>query len=247
MNAVILAAGKGTRLKPYSDILPKPLMPIELDASGGFRTIIERLVSQIVAAGVTGIVVAVNYKAAMIMEALGDGEALGARIAYVHQSVLDGNAGAFHRARHFVRGDDVIVTDSDNLISDDAVFRKMRELHERERPAVTVGVCRVDDVRKFAIVKMDASGKAVDIFEKPQSAEGWGNLAKSGLMILSAETAALDPSAYVAPNGEYTTTQIIKHCIDAGKKVSLFDIEGGFKDIGTWGEYLPVLRAALGG
>ncbi len=245
MKAVILAAGKGTRLKPYSEILPKPLMPIELDANGGFRTIIERLVAQIVAAGVTEIVVAVNYKAAMIMEALGDGESLGAKISYVHQSKLDGNAGAFYRAAHLVKGDDVIVTDSDNLISDDAVFRKMRERHEREKAAVTVGVCRVTDVRKFAIVKTDAAGKPVDIFEKPESADGWGNLAKSGLMILSAETAALDPSVSVAPNGEFTTTQIIKHCIDAGRKVSLHDIEGGFKDIGTWAEYVPVFKSKL--
>ena len=83
MKAVILAAGKGTRLQPYSAILPKPLMPIELDENGGFRSILERLVLQIMRSGVSEIVIAVNYKAAMIMEALGDGASMGVRISWV--------------------------------------------------------------------------------------------------------------------------------------------------------------------
>jgi dTDP-glucose pyrophosphorylase len=245
MKAVILAAGKGTRLKPYSDILPKPLMPIELDETGAFRTILERLVLQIKRAGVTDIVIVVNYKADMIMEAMGDGSRLGLRIAYVHQSVLDGNGGAFYRAQELVRGHDTIITDSDNLVSDDDVFVSMRTRHELSQAAVTVGVCNVRDVRKFAIVKTDAEGRAIDIFEKPESASGWGTLAKSGLMILSSEIGGLDRSISVAPNGEYTTTQIVKYCIEQKKRVELFEITSGFKDIGTWNEYVPVFKARM--
>jgi len=111
---------------------------------------------------------------------------------------------------------------------------------------MTVGVCRVSNPAKFAIIKTDAAGRAVDIFEKPKDDPSWGNLAKSGMMILSAPLAALPRDISLAPNGEYTTTGIIKHCLVEGKAVSLYDIAGGFHDIGTWDEYGTVLGRSLG-
>jgi len=245
MKAVILAAGRGTRLEPYSRILPKPLMPIDRDAKGAFRPIIDKLIQQIRLAGVDEITIVIQYKAPMIMEYLQDGAAHGVRISYAFQGELDGNAGAFYRARHLVAGDDVIVTDSDNYFSDDAIFADMAALHTRTRPAVTVGVSHVAVPSKFAIIKTDAAGRALDIFEKPKDDPSWGNLAKSGMIILSPDVVAMDRRIALSPNGEYTTTQIIKHCLDSGKPVSLFDIAKGFHDIGTWDEYAQVLATTL--
>jgi len=245
MKAVVLAAGRGTRLLPYSSILPKPLMPIERDATGAFRPIIDRLIQQIKRAGVDEITMVVQYKAAMIMEYLQDGAAHGVRISYAYQGELDGNAGAFYRARHLVEGDDIIITDSDNYFSNDDIFADMAALHAHTRPAVTVGVSRVAVPAKFAIIKTDSAGRALDIFEKPKDDPSWGNLAKSGMMILSPSVAAMDRDISLSPNGEFTTTQIIKYCLDAGKSVSLFDIADGFHDIGTWDEYAQVLATTL--
>lgn len=245
MKAVILAAGKGTRLLPYSSILPKPLMPIERDQGGAFVPIIDKLIRQIRLAGVEEISIVVQYKASMIMEYLQDGASHGVRISYAFQGELDGNAGAFYRARHLVEGDDVIVTDSDNYFCDDAVFKDMATRHAENKPAVTVGVSRVEVPSKFAIIKTDHEGKAIDIFEKPKDDPSWGNLAKSGMMVLSKEVAAMDRGISLSPNGEFTTTQIIKHCLTSGKEVSLFDIAGSFRDIGTWDEYHSVLATTL--
>jgi dTDP-glucose pyrophosphorylase len=245
MKSVILAAGRGTRLAPYSDILPKPLMPVAVDGSGAFVPIIDLLIRQIAAAGVDGIVVAVNHLSDLIIRHLGDGGRFGVPISYVYQEALDGNAGAFYRAQKLLAGHDVIVTDGDNYLSDDSVFAAMAALHRSSHAACTVAVSRVADVRKFAIIKVDSSGKPVDIFETPADASEWGNLAKSGMMILSADLAAADRSISRTGQGEYTTTRIIKHCLETGKRVSLYEIATGFHDIGTWTEYLGVLARNL--
>ena len=245
MKAVILAAGKGTRLRPYSEFMPKALMPIDV-RNGSFRTIIEKLVDQISRAGIEDIIVVVNYRAEMIMTCLGDGTHLGVRICYVMQSELDGNAGAFYRAQHLLGDEAVLVTDCDNDISDDELFAVMRAEHERSGAHCTVGVCPVEEVQKFAIIKTDADGTPMDIFEKPKDREEWGNLAKSGMMMFSSVLAQMDRAIARTESGEYTTTQIIKHCIDEKLSLALHNIEGGFHDIGTWNEYLPILGARLG-
>jgi len=245
MKAVILAAGRGSRLAPYSEILPKPLMPVTVDGTGAFVPIIDLLIAQISRAGVDGIVVAVNYLAEMIVRHLGDGSRFGLPISYVYQEQLDGNAGAFYRAQSLVRGQDVIVTDSDNYLDDAEVFTAMAERHRSSGAACTVAVSRVENIRKFAIIKTGARGEAVDIFEKPEDRGVWGNLAKSGMMILSAELASEDKSIALTPQGEYTTTAIIKHCLATGKPVELFELSGGFNDIGTWPEYLSVLKRTI--
>lgn len=246
MKAVLLAAGKGSRLAPFTDIIPKPLMPIGLSRDGRFITIIEQLLSQIHQAGITEIFIIVNYKAELIMNYLKEhGGIEGLRLSYLIQSELDGNGGAFYRAQHLLGDEDVLVSDCDNYIDDADIFNKMVSRHKQAAADLTVGVCHVTDVSKYAIIKTDPSGKAIDIYEKPQSPEGWGTLAKSGAMILSASLAARDRSISRTRSGEYTTTEIINHCIQEGSNIVLYPLEKGFTDIGTWKAYTDILRSNL--
>ena len=246
MKAVILAAGKGSRLAPFTDIMPKPLMPIGLSEKGCFITIIEKLIRQLNRAGINEIFIIVNYKAELIMKYLKeDGGVDGVKLSYLVQSELDGNAGAFYRAQHLLGDESVLVTDCDNFIDDDEVFVKMCGQFDSDGVDLTVGVCPVDDVTKYAIIKTDEVGKPVDIYEKPSSSEGWGNLAKSGVMILSSELASKDRNISITEKGEYTTTEIVRHCINGGGSISLHPFDRGFTDIGTWNEYAEVLKANL--
>lgn len=244
MKAVVLAAGKGSRLAPFTDIIPKPLMPVGVNKEGRLFTIVEQLLDQIRQAGIIDVSLIVNYKADLLMQYLGENAGMDLRLRYFVQSVLDGNGGAFYRAQDSLTGEPVLISDCDNAIPDPDVFVKMRALHEGEGADITVGVSPVENVSKYAIVKTE-NGRPVDIFEKPASAEGWGNLAKSGVLILSAETAARDREIARIPSGEYTTTQIIKWGIDTGRKVVLYPFEGGFLDVGTWPEYISVLKKGL--
>ena len=241
MKAVILAAGIGSRLLPYSRIVPKPLMPVEVNKDGSFRTIIERIIGQIVLAGISEILIVINYSGEMIKEYIGSGH--GCRIRYVVQEKLDGNAGAFYCAQPYLADDDVLVTDCDNFFTDSAVFLKMKKEHQVGQE-ITVGVSKVRDIAKYAIIKLDKKGKPIDIYEKPTDEKTWGSLAKSGAMIFSGKISQLDKSISKAANGEYTTTQIVKYCIDNNFKAGLARIS--FTDIGTWDEYVKLLKKNLG-
>lgn len=246
MKAVILAAGKGSRLSPFTDIIPKPLMPIGLSEKGCFLTIIEKLISQINDAGITEIFIIVNYKAELIMNYLKENAGLvGVHLTYLVQSELDGNAGAFYRAQHLLGGESVLVTDCDNFIDDQMVFKKMVAEHVQNGVDLTVGVCPVEDVTKYAIIKTDSENHPVDIFEKPASSDGWGHLAKSGVMILSDKLAAKNREISLTGDNEYTTTEIVRHCIEGGGTVRLHNFSQGFTDIGTWNEYASVLKDNL--
>jgi dTDP-glucose pyrophosphorylase len=246
MKAVILAAGKGTRLQPYSKILPKALMPIAVSKEKVFITVIERLISQIVAAGITDVVVVVNYRADLIKEFLGAGASLGCKISYVFQDKLDGNAGAFYRCKQMIGKADALIADCDNYFFDDSAIKEMRQLHESSASDLSVAVAPVKEISKFAIIKTSEM-TPLDIFEKPSDEKEWGNLAKSGLMMLSNKLASLDKKISLAGNGEYTTTQIVKYCISRKSefKTTLFLLKKGFSDIGTWQEYISLLRKNL--
>jgi len=244
LKAVILAAGKGSRLSPFSEILPKPLMPIGLNPNGAFKTIVEYLIEQIVNAGIKTIYIIVNYKSDLIMNYLKEGDNWGVKIVYFNQSVLDGNGGAFYRVQDLIGEDPVLISDCDNYISDSQVLSKMVHFHNIKKAEITVGVSSVMNVEKFAIIK-EKNMVPTDIKEKPKSNEGWGNLAKSGILILSNKIAMLNKEIALTENGEYTTTEIVKYGVVNNSKVELFSIKDNFHDIGTWDEYIPILAANL--
>lgn len=244
MKAVILAAGKGSRLTPFTDIIPKPLMPIGINSEGRFLTIIEKLISQIKEAGIIDIVIIVNFKADLIMNYLKEDAGMGVHLTYLVQSTLDGNAGAFYRAQHLIDSD-VLISDCDNFIEDREIIKKMVEYHKKEKNVLTVGVCPVEEISKFAIIKCDEKNRPIDIFEKPTDRKVWGNLAKSGILILSKNLAMENKKIALTEENEYTTTKIVQAVIKKGLRLGLFYFKDGFNDIGTWPEYISVLRKSL--
>jgi NDP-sugar pyrophosphorylase family protein len=254
MKAVILAAGKGSRLLPYSKIMPKALMPIELNSDNSFRSVIERLIFQIVSAKITDIFIVVNYKADLIKCLLNDGSDYNCRIKYVFQDVLDGNAGAFYRCQNLIGDEDVLIADCDNYFPENDFIKEMVKKHKLNKTDITFNVARVKDISKFAIIKEDGELNPIDIIEKPRDSD-FGNLAKGGIIILSNRLSKLDKSISKIDKSIsktdslelYTTTQIVKYCIQnkSKYKMQLCLTPQGFNDIGTWEEYIPLFKKNL--
>ena len=248
MKAVILAAGKGTRLQPYTDSMPKPLMPIMKDpgGSGKLISIIELLIYQIKLAGITDIIVVVNYKEDLLRAYLKDGSALGVSLEYVRQETLNGNAGAYYYAQHLIpEGEAVFITDCDNFIEDDSCIKQMVDAHSAAGVDLTVGTFPVADVTKYAIIKCDEQGIPQDIYEKPSDSTYWGTTAKSGMLILSGKLAKAPRELAETPDGEYTTTQIVKHQLITNGSLQLYGITCKCYDVGTWPDYIRILTANL--
>jgi NDP-sugar pyrophosphorylase family protein len=246
MKGVILAAGVGSRLAPYTDIIPKALMPIALDHEHKFRSIIEQIIYQMALAGIDNIIIVVNHKAETIKSYLGDGKHLGVRLTYVLQDVLDGNGGAFYRTGSLLQpGEQVFLTDCVNFLSNDLCIKEFVSFHNTGAFDLSVGTFPVEQIEKYAVIRTDGQGNPLEIFEKPKDKSYWGNLAKSGMMILGKALSASDKSISRTPAGEYTPTMIISYALSNGLKVGLYPISCEFTDIGTWSDYIRILKGQL--
>lgn len=240
MKAIILAAGMGTRLAPYTIGIPKPLVPISMNK--GIKVVIERLIEQLLHAGIKDIFVVVNYKKDSIMDYLGNGSRFGVNIAYIFQETLQGQVDAMYLCRAFI-DDDFVVTDGDNYYEDMDIFSSVIEAHKQSKAFATINTTRVANARMFAILKRDNKNNLLDIVEKPKANVYWENLAKLGIIVFDKEIFTIEKEAAKSEFGDYSTTQLLKHLAKSGKVVKVVDIKGAFTDIGTWDSYEKFMQS----
>ena len=128
MQAIILAGGKGSRLKPFTKIIPKPLVPI------GDMPILEVVLRQLKTAGFNDVIITVNHLAELIMAFFGDGKKLGLNISYSMEEKPLGTAGPLSLITEYE--DDFLVMNGDLLTTLD--YRKMIEWHKKEKNDLTI-------------------------------------------------------------------------------------------------------------
>lgn len=175
MKAVILAAGEGTRLGPFTHSEPKVMIPV------GNRPILEYVVDALVANGIRDLVLVVGYRKERIMTRFQDGRDYGARIEYVVQEKQLGTAHALLQAREHVAGD-VLVLPGDNVIDGRTV---QGLLGEDGGPAVVI--TESETPSKYGVVTLKGDGVQA-IVEKPE--ERIGNLINTGIYRLPADILA---------------------------------------------------------
>ena len=155
--AVIMAGGKGLRLRPVTDKTPKPLLRV------GSCSIVERIIGGLVEAGVRDVFLAVNYKADLFHARLGDGTSLDVNLHYLHEESELGTAGALSLLPEL--GGPLVVTNGDIVTTVD--FGRMIDFHRRYGGAITVGGAEhVSDV-PYGILET-AVHHLLSIEEKPE-------------------------------------------------------------------------------
>ena len=157
LKAVILAGGQGARLRPYTIVLPKPLMPI------GDRPILDILLTQLAAQGFRDINISVGYLAGLIEAFCGNGDRFGVDIEYLREDEPLGTAGPLQLINH--GGEPFLVTNGDVLT--DLDFRALYEFHRENEQLLTVATYRKDVKIQLGVLSLDKDNRIVEYTEKP--------------------------------------------------------------------------------
>lgn len=159
MKAVILAGGKGLRLRPYTTVLPKPLMPID-DVP-----ILEIVIRQLAHYGLCDITIAVNHLAELIMAFFGDGSKFGVKINYSIEDKPMGTAGPLSLIESLRDCDDVLVVNGDLLTTLD--FANMKKYHEEGDQSFTIGMYHKEFPIELGVLEVDDNMRISKFIEKP--------------------------------------------------------------------------------
>lgn len=213
-TAVILAGGRGSRLAPLTDKVPKPLLAV------GGRTILERILVNLARAGITDVHLAVNYLAHVFQDRLGDGSATGVSLTYLHEEQPLDTAGALSLLPG-PRPGPVLVMNADQISS--LPFDRLVEHHTRSGAGITVASFEHVVGVPYGVLRLDGAA-VTGIEEKPTLR-----------MPCNAGIYVLDPAvlALVPPATPYQMPALIATAMAEGTPVAAFPIIERFIDIGT--------------
>ncbi len=183
MRAVVLVGGFGTRLRPLTLSVPKPMLPV------GHVPIIQRLIANLVRGGVTEVTLALGFKPEPFLHAFPDGTCAGATLRYaVEPRPLD-TAGAIRFAADAAGIDDTFVVVNGDILTD-LDIGALVAFHIDRAAQATLHVIAVDDPSSFGVVALDADGRVARFVEKPTPGTEPTNLINAGTYVL--EPSVLD-------------------------------------------------------
>ncbi|MEM2688168.1 MAG: nucleotidyltransferase family protein [Thermoproteota archaeon] len=224
LDAVILAAGRGTRMRPHSNAVNKEMCLI------GYHPIIEYSVRGLASAGLKRVFVVLGERKSQIMEYLRDGSDLGIRIAYLFQDMKhgEGTAKAVEAAEGWISGDFMVIY-GDSFFHPTDFFKEIVQLHVAKKPHATMGVYLMSRYREFGLLKVE-SGLVKDSLERPSEAEA--EEAKiNGLYPVNSGPMIFNPTVFdyikrtsISPAGEYWITDTVKLMIRDGLKIQAYII-----------------------
>jgi len=218
MRAAILAGGEGRRLRPLTESVPKPLLPV------GDKPILQLIIEQLRRDGFQDIHIATGYRGEMIESYFGDGSSFGVNICYSHEQQPLGTAGPL-KLIGLRDGRPVLVVNGDILTK--ASFADIYNSHKKYKPVLTV--CTVPhSVKVHYGVLQSNGGRISGIIEKPELEYD----IFAGIAVLSPE--AID----CIPDGQpYQMTDVIENLCNNGSPVLAYPIEGFWLDIGRPEQY----------
>src|SRR5690606_18922886 len=224
MKALLLAGGLGTRLRPLTEDLPKPMAPLVN------RPWLEHLLMHLKREGIEQFVFAVKHYPEVIQRHFGDGSRFGVEIQYAVEKELLGTAGAIKNAESLL-SDQFIVINAD--VVQMAPLRPLLEFHRSHRGAVTIGLTQVDDPSAYGVVEQTDTGEITRFVEKPPRHEAPSNRINAGIYVMDKEVLK-----YIPANREVSIErETFPLLIEQGLGVYGTLIEGYWMDMGTTDRY----------
>jgi len=220
MKAVILAGGLGTRLKPYTTVFPKPLMPI------GESPILEIIVKQLKAKGFNEITLAVGHLSELIMAFFNNGSKYGLKIEYSKEEKKLGTAGGLGLLKNKLE-DDFLVMNGDVLTGLD--FSEFLEFHKKTGSIATIALNRRHVDIDFGVVELDENRTLIGYIEKP----------KIDYLVSMGVYAFNESILEYIPSHEYLDIpDLMKRLLSEREKVNGFIHDGYWLDIGRPDDYI---------
>lgn len=218
MKAIILAGGRGTRLRPYTNVLPKPLMPV------GDYPVLDIVIRQLKKYGFTDIVIAVGHLSHLIESYFGDGSKWDVNITYSKENKPLGTAGPISIIENLE--DDFLLMNGDILTTLD--FREMLAYHKSEGSMVTIAMYNKKVTIELGTLTCDDNSMIIDYLEKPTI----NYKVSTGLYIFT-------PSVknYLEYNKYIDLPDLIKLLIKNAEKVKGFSFNGLWYDLGRKEDY----------
>lgn len=236
MKAVILAAGKGTRMRELTTDVPKPMLKVH------GQPILEHIIRGIASAGVREFFIVTGYKAETIEHYFGDGAKLGVKIAYGRQVVQDGTGKAPELAKSFVRSDSFILTYGDILVHPETYAQMIQRFQAGSFSGV-ITVTPGQDVTKGGLNFFDEQFCLRRLVEKPSPqqieelrATGWlkpGEPAwyNAGIYVFKPTIFDFTARLEKSPRGEYELTDAISALIADRQTLAGLEIQGRWVDV----------------
>ena len=235
MKAILLAGGKGTRLRPLTVHTPKPIVPIFNRPFLYYQIDLLRQVPEIDEA-----ILSLNYQPRRIEEIFGEGEGLGLRLRYVVEPFPLGTGGAIRYAGDQLT-ESVIVFNGDVLTQVD--LRAVLQLHRQRKAKATIVLTPVENPRAYGLVETDADGNVLRFLEKPAEDEIRCNTINAGIYVLEPETFDRIPK----DTAWSIERSFFPSLIERGETFVAHINNGYWIDIGTPAKYMQVHRDIMDG
>lgn len=235
MKAMVLAAGKGTRLYPLTGEIPKPMAPIV------GTPIIQHIFELLAKAGMDEVHVNVHYLADALLEAYGETSMVeGMNVHLSREEELTGTAGGVKRLEE--NFDDTFVVIMGDALTDIDV-REVVAFHKEKGASATIALKRVDDTSEYGVVEFDPEGNILGFQEKPDPEEAVSNLANTGIYVF--EPRVLD---YIPRNTFFDFAKdVFPRLLEAGERFVGYEGDFYWSDIGTLEAYREAHHAVLSG
>ncbi|MBI1841416.1 MAG: NTP transferase domain-containing protein [Verrucomicrobia bacterium] len=236
MKAVVLAAGKGTRMRELTQEIPKPMLSVQ------GRPILEHILEGLRGAGITDVFIVTGFRADVVEAHFGDGNRWGLHIQYGRQVVQDGTGKAPELAKAFVGSDDFLLTYGDILVRPETYPQMLKRFREAKFSGL-VTVTGSQDVTQGGLNFFDDAFCLTRLVEKPTHGqieelkkEGWlkpGATAwyNAGIYVFSPVLFEFTARLQKSPRGEYELTDALNALVAAGHRIAGMQIAGRWVDV----------------
>lgn len=236
LKGLVLAGGKGSRLRPLTATGAKQLVPV------ANKPVLFYALEQMVQAGITDIGIVTGDTGEQVREALGDGSAFGATFTYIPQSAPKGLAHAVVTAADFLGDASFCMYLGDNFLKQGIAEHTAK--FARGDSAAQILLKHVPDVSALGVAVLDDAGRVVKLVEKPKTPVS--NMAIVGVYYFGPEIHEITPKLEPSGRGELEITDAIQGLVDAGYVVDSAVIDDEWIDTGKKDDMLEANRVVLG-